>query len=43
MASDQAALRELRALLADTGSISNLLTVQNQINAQESELESMEA
>lgn len=43
VASSQAALRELRALLADAGSIRNLLTVQDQINSQESALESMEA
>lgn len=43
VASDQAALRELRALLAGAGSIGNLLAVQDRINSQESALESMEA
>jgi len=39
--SDQAAITQLRALLAHAGSVGELLDVQNQINNQESELESM--
>jgi hypothetical protein len=43
VASDQAAISQLRALLARTGSVADLLSVQNQINAQESDLESMQS
>jgi hypothetical protein len=39
--SDQAAISQLRDLLKHAGSVSSLLEVQNQINAQESDLESM--
>jgi hypothetical protein len=39
--SDQAAIAQLRVLLGHAGSISSLLSVQNQINAEESGLESM--
>jgi hypothetical protein len=41
--SDQAAIAQLRALLTHAGSVSNLLTVQNQINNEESALEQMQA
>ena len=41
VASAQAAIRQLRALLRRAGSISDLLTVQNEINTQESALESL--
>src|SRR5580692_9580652 len=41
--SDQAAIVQLRALLAHAGSVSDLLSVQNQINNQESALEAMQA
>jgi hypothetical protein len=41
VASDQAAITQLRALLAHAGSVGELLDVQNQINNQESALESM--
>jgi hypothetical protein len=41
--SDQAAITQLRALLSHAGSVGDLLTVQNQINAEESSLESIEA
>jgi hypothetical protein len=41
VASDQAAISQLRALLRHAGSVSSLLTVQNQINDQESSLESL--
>jgi len=41
VASDQAAITQLRALLARAGSVSSLLTVQDQINAEETDLESM--
>jgi hypothetical protein len=43
IASDQAAISQLRALLARTGSVADLLSVQNQINSEESDLESMQA
>jgi hypothetical protein len=43
VSSDQAAIVQLRALLAHAGSVSDLLSVQNQINAEESSLESMQA
>ena len=39
--SDQAAIAALRALLSHAGSVSGLLSVQNQINAEETSLESM--
>ena len=39
--SDQAAIVQLRVLLGHAGSVGSLLTVQNQINAEESDLESM--
>jgi hypothetical protein len=39
--SDEAAIAQLRALLTHAGSVSELLTVQNQINSEESSLESM--
>ena len=41
VASDRAAITQLRALLAHAGSVGELLDVQNQINSQESDLESM--
>jgi len=41
--SDQAAIGQLRALLARAGSVSDLLSVQDQINVEESSLESMQA
>lgn len=41
--SDQAAIVQLRALLSHAGSVGDLLTVQNQINSEESSLESTEA
>jgi hypothetical protein len=41
--SDQAAIVQLRALLVHAGSVGDLLSVQNQINAEESSLESMQA
>jgi Domain of unknown function (DUF4349) len=41
VASDQAAISQLRALLKDAGSVSALLSVQDQINAETSDLESM--
>jgi hypothetical protein len=41
VASDQAAISQLRALLKHAGSVSDLLSVQNQINAEESDLEAM--
>jgi hypothetical protein len=43
VASDQAAIAQLRSLLAHAGSVSALLSVQNQINIEESALESMQA
>jgi hypothetical protein len=43
VASDQAAIAQLRALLAHAGSVGDLLSVQNQINQEESNLESMQA
>jgi len=39
--SDQAAITQLRALLKDAGSVGGLLSVQDQINSEESDLESM--
>jgi Domain of unknown function (DUF4349) len=43
VASDQAAIAQLRALLSHAGSVGDLLSVQNQINQEESNLESMQA
>jgi hypothetical protein len=43
VASDQAAITQLRALLARSGSVGDLLAVQDQINLQESDLEAMQA
>ncbi len=39
--SDEAAIAQLRSLLQHAGDVSSLLSVQNQINSQESDLESM--
>jgi hypothetical protein len=39
--SDEAAITQLRALLKDAGNVGSLLSVQDQINAEESALESM--
>jgi hypothetical protein len=41
VASDEAAISQLRALLKRAGSVESLLSVQNQIDAQESDLEAM--
>ncbi len=41
--SDEAAIGQLRTLLSHAGSVSDLLSVQNQINSEESGLESMQA
>ncbi len=41
--SDEAAITQLRALLSHAGSVSELLSVQNQINGEESSLEAMQA
>jgi hypothetical protein len=41
VASDQAAITQLRALLKDAGNVGSLLSVQDQINSEESDLESM--
>jgi hypothetical protein len=41
--SDKAAIAQLRALLTHAGSVGDLLTVQNQINSEESDLEAMQA
>ena len=41
--SDQAAIAQLRTLLSHAGSVGDLLTVQNQINSEESDLETIEA
>jgi Domain of unknown function (DUF4349) len=41
VASDEAAITQLRALLKDAGSVANLLVVQDQINTETSNLESM--
>jgi hypothetical protein len=43
VASDQAAIVQLRALLSHAGSVGDLLNVQNQINNEESALETMQA
>jgi Domain of unknown function (DUF4349) len=41
VASDEAAIAQLRGLLKHAGDVGSLLSVQNQINSQESDLESM--
>ncbi len=41
--SDEAAISQLRALLSHAGSVGDLLSVQNQINDEESSLEAMQA
>jgi hypothetical protein len=41
VASDEAAITQLRSLLKHAGDVSSLLSVQNQISSQESDLESM--
>jgi hypothetical protein len=41
VASDQAAITQLRALLKDAGSVNDLLNVQDQINTETSDLEAM--
>jgi len=41
VASDEAAIAQLRALLKDAGNVNDLLNVQDQINSEESDLESM--
>jgi hypothetical protein len=41
--SDEAAITQLRALLSHAGSVGDLLSVQNQINDEESSLEAMQA
>jgi len=43
VASYQAAIAQLRALLAHAGSVGDLLSVQNQINSEESALEALQA
>jgi len=43
VASDEAAISQLRALLSRAGSVGDLLSVQNQIDSQESDLEAMQA
>jgi hypothetical protein len=43
VASDLAAVAQLRALLSHAGSVGDLLSVQNQINQEESSLESLQA
>jgi len=43
VASDQAAIAQLRTLLSHAGSVGDLLSVQNQINSEESNLESLQA
>ncbi|MBO0805699.1 MAG: DUF4349 domain-containing protein [Nocardiopsaceae bacterium] len=43
VASDRAAIAQLRSLLSRAGSVSDLLTVQDRIDSEESSLESMEA
>jgi hypothetical protein len=43
VASDQAAIAQLRTLLSHAGSVGDLLSVQNQINQEETNLESMQA
>jgi hypothetical protein len=41
VASDEAAIAQLRVLLKDAGNVGSLLSVQDQINSEESDLESM--
>jgi len=41
--SDEAAIAQLRGLLSHAGSVSDLLSVQNQINAEETSLETMQS
>jgi Domain of unknown function (DUF4349) len=43
VASDEAAISQLRALLARAGSVGDLLSVQNQIDSEESDLEAMQS
>ena len=43
VASDEAAITQLRALLSRAGSVGDLLSVQNQINSEESDLEAMQS
>jgi hypothetical protein len=43
VASDEAAIAQLRALLKHAGSVDDLLTVQEEINSEESDLESLQA
>jgi Domain of unknown function (DUF4349) len=43
VASDEAAITQLRALLSRAGSVGDLLSVQNQIDSEESDLEAMQA
>jgi hypothetical protein len=43
VASDEAAIAQLRALLSRAGSVGDLLSVQNQIDSEESDLEAMQA
>jgi len=43
VASDEAAITQLRALLKHAGTVGDLLSVQDQINAEESDLEAMQA
>src|SRR5215469_271010 len=43
VASDEAAIGQLRSLLSHAGSVGDLLDVQNQINSQESDLEALQA
>jgi len=43
VASDEAAIGQLRALLSHAGSVGDLLDVQNQINSQESDLEALQS
>ena len=43
VASDEAAITQLRALLSRAGSVGDLLSVQNQIDSEESDLEAMQS
>jgi Domain of unknown function (DUF4349) len=43
VASDEAAISQLRALLSRAGSVGDLLSVQNQIDSEESDLEAMQS
>jgi hypothetical protein len=43
VASDEAAITQLRTLLSHAGSVGDLLTVQDQINSEESDLEELQA